>query len=76
MLKQSKRQEATLIGYDEIASIPRLVEVQLPRRPVQLDLLVEANIQENSCSGDPPAIPLSSASDGDPHRACTGLSNF
>lgn len=76
LLEQSKGQEAMLIGYDEIASIPKLVEVQLPRQPVQLDLRVEANIQENSCSGDPPAIPLSSASDADPHRAFNARSHL
>ncbi|KAH6779316.1 hypothetical protein C2S52_010553 [Perilla frutescens var. hirtella] len=65
VIKQSKRQEAMLIGYDEVPSIPQVVEVQHPRRPLPLQHLMEANVQENGCSKDH----LFNASDADPHRA-------
>lgn len=69
MLRESKRLDAVLIGYNEVPSIPKLVEVEQHRQPLPSDL----NVQENVCSRDPPAIPLYISLDANPHTTGTVL---
>nr|AIE15767.1 Dicer-like protein 4b [Salvia miltiorrhiza] len=63
VLRESRRLEAMLIGYNEVPSIPKLVEVQQYGKPLPLDLLLEPSVQENGCGRDSPGIPVYNASD-------------
>ncbi|XP_047941505.1 dicer-like protein 4 isoform X2 [Salvia hispanica] len=56
VVRDSRRLEAKLIGYDEVPSIPKLVEVPSTPKLVEVPLALELHPQDKGCGTDSPAI--------------------